>query len=351
MLARPSVDRRGVVVVTHKEAKWLLGGARRRPSGIARGLLLRRLRRLGSRFAFGVHAGRRLSPNSTALDPGWEFVLATERLAPSLEAGRRIGLSSAHFIPDGYGRPRSEQRGWDLVHIATQSTGKQWPLFLRVARELLDADPGLRILGIATRTRDGGSLRDLAGSLVGGHLDRGLILAEPEGGAFYKGWHPRLIERILADTKVLCLLSEVEGSSKVVSEASMAGCLVALYERLLECCVALPPAADHIRPMTPGHEVPALRDAIGGFERYRPRWPDLEAFYGERASTVLLATRLSEILGHPVDLDDVTDLRFRLPAHSDAGMPWLVRRPGDATADVIGWRKMRRFLAHLEALA
>lgn len=350
MLAAPSEGRRGILVLTHKEAKWLLGGEPRRPSGIVRGSLLRRLERSRDRYAIGVHSGRRLSANSAALDPRWDFVMATELLAPSLEPHRRIALSSAHFVPDGYGLPWSSARGWDLVHIATQSAGKQWSRFFEIVAELLDADPSLRVLGIATRRDEQPSLRAPAADILGQHLDRGFVLAEPVGGAFYKGWHPRVIERILADTKVLCLLSEVEGSSKVVSEASMAGCRVVLYEQLLACCVAVPAGTDHVVAMTPGTEAGVIQRTIVGFPAYRADRAVLAAFYGERASTVTLSRRLAQILGHPVLLDDADDLRFRLPAHSDTGMPWLARRPGDSTADVIGWRRMQALLAHLESV-
>lgn len=350
LLARPQVGRRGVVVLTHKEVKWLYGGGSPPLRQRHRSQLHRRLDRLRERYAFGVHAGRRLSPTSAALDQRWEFVLATERLAPELAEDRRIARSSAHFVPDDYGVPMPEHRTWDLVHVATQSSGKHWPRFLAASAALLATDPSLRILGIATRAPGQPSLRVEASEVLGDHLGRSFVLEEPDSTGFFKGWHPRIIERILAETKVLCLFSEIEGSSKIVSEASMAGCLVVLYEQLVECCIELPEGARHVLPMQPGSEVMALAAAIRNAADYRPDRRRLTAFYGETASIAHLRARLAEILGHPVDLEDTEALRFRLPAHSDAGMPWIRGDRPTVTADAIGLGPMRRLLDHLEAM-
>jgi|GEM_PF-1991923 len=350
LLARPRSGRRGVVVLTHKEVKWLYGGASPRLRRRHRSHLQQRVDRLRDRYAFGVHAGWRLSPSSAALDERWEFVLATERLAPTLPGARRIARSSAHFIPDGYGLPAAERRTWDLVHVATQSAGKHWSRFLAASAALLAGDPSLRILGIATRVPGGPSLRDQASEVLGDNLGRSFILEEPDSLGFLKGWHPRIIERILAETKVLCLFSEIEGSSKVVSEASMAGCLVVLYEQLIDCCIEVPDDATHIRRMRRGAEAETLAAAIRSADGHRPDRASLAAFYGETASIAHLRTRLNEILGHPVDLEDTEGLRFRLPAHSDVGMPWVRRGPRTTTADAIDFDTMHRLLDHLEGL-
>ena len=357
-----------MISLTHKEAAFLVRGTLgwASPLGLVQRLRFRHLRglalasfarrvlsKLQEKYRVGVHVGSSLPADHPAFDSDrWDFILCTEKLWRGPPSLKMIPLSSAHFIPERFSSKVPQKKEWDLTYIATDSWYKNWPIFAKVSRELVEQDSKFKILAVSTHTNEPGRknfvkwLKRKLGDTYGKNVTH--FTAVTNGAD--KGFDQEKISSILRSTKFFVLFSQSEGSSKVVGEALMSGCSVFIYKAFREECADWPMIPeDHL--LQEGSEASQIRKRLV-FENetgasLAPPANEIINYCGLEHNVRRLSSELSRILGFSVNISPDDHLRFRLPAHTALDMPWFSASKGRATSDLSKIREWAQFKRHL----
>jgi glycosyltransferase involved in cell wall biosynthesis len=318
VLKDPTPSSKGILILTHKEARVLDAPAPPVAAALAG---------VRERYHVGLHWGHFASGVERL--PWVEFHLAgrgTLRLAPGNDTPH-IPLASRNFLPDLFA-DQGLDRHWDVLSVARPLRLKNLDELLRALRHAWDTGRPLSALLLCpapARMDDDGWY----GSIYDDYLrmfsederDHVVVLLLRDGYPFPLG--PQTMTWLYNSSKAFALFSDQEGESRVVAEALVCGCHVAVKHELRGGADDYLDASNSARFTT----VEEAADALAELAARPPvaLTPALQDELYERATAPRLRRELTELLRLPEDADGwhLDDLARRLPGHVLALPPGL----------------------------
>lgn len=358
VIGLPKQGKRGVVVFTTGEGELierlsqsilgsLLKFKKYTRENARKKNLQNRLTTLANHYNFGIHFNSwKTHYYSPYINSLVKFYLGTNKVTWAvLRKSKVIKTTSSFMVPAIFNASKNKE--FDICYIATDSDDKNWSKFFQTAKKLLEQDSNIKILAIQT-TRTGVSKQ---ASYIDTHLHQWLgnqlihLVVKSNGAT--KGLEPAEIANYLARSKVFVHFSKIEGQSTVISEASLSGCKIVLYPTLKFFSVALP-KVDYVTTMIPGFEHIFIKKAIKKKYNFGANQGKIKSFFGEEENVKLLCKGIVRTCGKDVNLENLEDLKFRLPGHTDNQVFWLTRGPSGSRA-LCSLDDLDEFIRYLEA--
>jgi|GEM_PF-1199960 len=372
----PTASNKGVVVFTHKEMQFFfpnhaffnpvgkkeslkrlvgLGSASRANNAKAE----RMLESLGKNYFIGVHFGweQHNFPDFGVLD----FCLGSSS-GVTIDSDRMsfIPLNSRNFISDHFflDEPKLHTKLWDVLMVSRDAKFKNIDLFLKAIRRIYDSGqkPSVLLLIPSHPRRDKDS--NFTYTELMEDYQRLFDYKDRESFSILKlhtdmpvlGMTHAQLAKFYHLSKTFALFSEVEGGSKVISEALLSGLTVIAKSDL---------KGGGLDYLTPENSVlfdefeSSEKAILKALELYDTRQFDktIQDRVGEKRSIEQLKSHFEKLYqthGQTFDgkLDQVDYLSLRLPGIWSDDLPWA--KSDFATSDILSDKQLDRFVEALK---
>lgn len=306
---------------------------------------------LKERFFIGVHFGH-FTDGSDYLNE-CDFCLVSKSYELKCNENMiRMPLVSRNFTPKCFYN-KNQKKHWDVLCIARNSRFKHLDLFLKSVRRLYDSDHNFKILlvcpKIKNETYNSSLMKDYYQNFSFNERENFTILRLSSEMSF-KGVSYDMIVELFNLSKVFTLFSNIEGGSKVISEALCCGLPVTVLRDMKGGGLDYLDQNNSVLFDSFEDAHTSWIDAIDNYERFNGISENAIKLLGEEQSLIELKNQfhlLYEKHGQQFDgkLINTDRLNIRLPAHLNEDVPWSSGTY--VTADILSDNQFSVFLKKL----
>ena len=366
ILKKSCLKSKGVIIFTHKEfsnffyyktgfLKMIYRGLKISPRDTVRkimgsNLFYKNIKKIKARYIIGVHFGWFYEKANFLNDA--DFILKVDNNMPKLKfKGSILNLVTRNFTPEIFEHTPSVNRYYDIINVSKYSDIKKLNLFLKSIKEIYRQGKKFRVILITSNKDNKQKYNDLISdyyNIFTPEERNKFILLMLSKDIRFPGISQEAISFFIKNTKVLTLFSEVEGESRIISEALMAGCRVCAYKYLKGGGV------DYLNQrnseLFEKYDIASesLIKAVESLPVSTQEYKNIFNMCNEETSKEKLINFLKDnFLGNHLKHDDfinLNDLNMSLCAHKK-GMPWDIFP--NRTSDIITRKQFDIFLKEL----
>jgi len=359
IFAEPNKDQKGIILFSHKEWEYFRGNKivkRLKRTGTLpfsrnseiRMVFRKKLLGLAEDYYLGVHFGFHNKHYFTS--ELVDFVMSGESTLPNLDPKiYRIPHNSRDFTPALF-RKLSQTKLFDIMTVAQNVKFKNYPLLFQSIKKFLKDNPDSSFLMLTPSQQSAkyGVQKDLA-KLYYSTFDR-----DEQSRIAFLFLHPELqwgldqnqLVKFYNQSRIFTLFTEIEGESRVISEALCCGLPVVVYKGLQGG------GRDRLTPDN-SVEFDSYESAHKSWQEALVRFPDgvkdkPEITTREDHTIVSLKNHFADFMAlksadsQELNLINLDNLYRRLPAHQ-YDVPWMIH--GKNTADILSTKQFDIFYA------
>lgn len=313
---------------------------------------------LKEKYFVGVHFGWLFKCQNNYLEKV-DFVMASDSILDDSilddKNYSKIPLLSRNFIPDELIKFSKERRDIDILCVSNNSKKKNLDKLLHIVRTIYNKGIPLKVLLICPKRMNEDSNEKFYHDLEQEYYKnftfderQSFILFRPQWYNGFSGIPHFFLKNFYQSAKVFVLFSEVEGGSKVISEALLSGLIVCAYKNLKGGGLDYIHKKDYL--FDEGTEVETILKAVENFNEYIPDSEFLYANLTESQSLESLKSYFNKLYQeNGLEFDNLLDvnknLHLKIPAHTLEDMPWI--KNSNLTSDILDDETFNVFLNYL----
>ena len=369
----PTPTAKGIILFTHKEMAWFFPGKNKikliksfvKNPSLRKGAEVMKnpssksittYQKIRDHFYIGVHIGGDLAGQNLFDD--CDFYLASDSCdMKKVKNIFRIPLVSRNFTPKCFYN-RHQKKYWDILSISRNPKFKNLNQFLKSIRKIYGLGYDFKVLLICQKNKNENnndkfytSLMDDYYSLFSYNERQNFSLLRLSSDVAFPGLSHELMAHFYNSAKVFTLFSQVEGSSKAVSEALCCGLPVVIKHDLRGGARDYLDKTNSIFFDTYDNAHEALIHAVKNYENFDIDSEKQQKALGEENSLDKIKEYfniLYEKNGQKFDgeLINTDRLNVRFPAHLNEDIGWAKTR--FETADILSEEQLAKFMKNLD---
>lgn len=362
----PEGGNKGILVLTHKELKWLQFNFRKKEIFnpyllISKKFQSRKVKtyinHIKEKYFIGIHWGHF---HENVVTPDWvSFHMSALGTCTFVGDPIVIPLSSANFTPRIMA-PKRIDKYWDIITVAKNIKVKRFDILINEIRKIFDLGYKYRVLFVIASNKVehqdkfySNILDDYFELFSDEERERFTIIkTHPNMG--FQGFSYTFLAHLYNQSKIFTIFSQQEGECRVIKEAQMCGLPIVVKSDMIGGGRDYLNSNNSVLFNEYSEAHHALIEAVETVEKFEVDFEQLKEVLGEKASIESLKKYFSDLYksndqefdGSLVNLDN---LNRRLPSHYfDASIVWANHpKYRFSTTDVVTLDMFRKLYSSL----